>query len=89
MSARVRGTRLEAEVDRCRSECKWKRLGELMPSVRSKDSGMEQFADLLEAEHILETFVEKYSGMLFIKSFNFLFGCHKCMNGKISIDFAS
>ncbi|MFH4975241.1 hypothetical protein AB6A40_001950 [Gnathostoma spinigerum] len=70
MSGKLRGSRLEAEVDRCRSECDWKRLEEVLPFVRAKNSGMEQVGDLLEAELIIETFVEQHSGYLLPKKEN-------------------
>ncbi|VDM44239.1 unnamed protein product [Toxocara canis] len=60
MASKLKGSRLETEVDRCRSECNWKRLGELLPSVRAKNSGMDDhLGDLLEAEFLLESFIEK------------------------------
>lgn len=63
MSSKLKGSRLESEVDRCRSECNWKRLMDLLPAIRSKNSGMENFADLIEGELILEFFVEKHGGI--------------------------
>lgn len=65
MTSKLKGSRLEAEVDRCRSECNWKRLGEILPSIRAKNSGIEHLGDLLEAEYIFETFIEKHSGSFF------------------------
>lgn len=62
MSSKLRGSRLEAEVDRCRSECNWSRLGDLLLSVQSKNSGMQQYGDLLQAEYIIESFVDQNSG---------------------------
>uniref|UniRef100_A0A9J2NR25 Tetratricopeptide repeat protein 7 N-terminal domain-containing protein n=1 Tax=Ascaris lumbricoides TaxID=6252 RepID=A0A9J2NR25_ASCLU len=64
MTSKLKGSRLEAEVDRCRSECNWKRLGEILPSIRAKNSGIEHLGDLLEAEYIFETFIEKHSEFL-------------------------
>lgn len=62
MSSKLKGSRLEAEVDKCRSECNWKRLGDVLLSIRSKNSGMEQVGDLLQAEYIIESFVERSPG---------------------------
>uniref|UniRef100_A0A0N5AL77 TTC7_N domain-containing protein n=1 Tax=Syphacia muris TaxID=451379 RepID=A0A0N5AL77_9BILA len=65
ISFQLKGSRLEAEVDRCRTECNWKRLGELLSAVRQKHGGLdEKVADVLEAEYIIETFVEKRSGFI-------------------------
>ncbi|KAK0416705.1 hypothetical protein QR680_012640 [Steinernema hermaphroditum] len=64
MSSKLKGSRLEAEVDRYRSECNWRRMADVLGWVRSKNSGMEQFADLLEGELILEAFIESQSELL-------------------------
>lgn len=65
MTLKLKGIRLEAEVDKCRAECNWKRLGELLPAIRQKHSGLEEYGDVFEAEYIIETFVEKHSGNYF------------------------
>lgn len=62
MTSKLKGSRLEAEVDKCRSECNWRRLGDLLLSVRSKNSGMQQYGDLLQAEYIIELFIDQSSG---------------------------
>ncbi|CAI4227766.1 unnamed protein product [Auanema sp. JU1783] len=64
MTTKLRGGRLEAEVDRARTEGNWKRLSELLPSVRSKQSGMDEAGELLEAEIVLETFLEQQGEVL-------------------------
>uniref|UniRef100_A0A915PVY3 Tetratricopeptide repeat protein 7 N-terminal domain-containing protein n=1 Tax=Setaria digitata TaxID=48799 RepID=A0A915PVY3_9BILA len=64
MSSKLRGSRLEAEVDKCRSECNWRRLGDVLVSVRSKNSGMQQYGDLLQAEYIIESFIDQNSELL-------------------------
>ncbi|VDK68060.1 unnamed protein product [Litomosoides sigmodontis] len=70
MSSKLRGSRLEAEVDRCRSECNWSRLGDLLLSVQSKNSGMQQYGDLLQAEYIIESFIDQSSELLEPKAEN-------------------
>ncbi|VDM97899.1 unnamed protein product [Thelazia callipaeda] len=70
MSSKLKGSKLETEVDKCRSECNWRRLGDLLLSVRSKNSGMEQYGDLLQAEYIIESFVELNSDVLEPKTDN-------------------
>lgn len=57
--AKLRGSRLEAEIDKCRGECNWARLSDLLPSVRAKNSGVEKLAGLIEGEVSLELFLEK------------------------------
>ncbi|VIO91601.1 Uncharacterized protein BM_BM729 [Brugia malayi] len=64
MGSKLKGSRLEAEVDKCRSECNWRRLGDVLLSVRSKNSGMQQFGDLLQAEYIIESFIDENSELL-------------------------
>lgn len=63
MNPKLKGSRLEAEVDKCRSECNWRRLGDVLFSVRSKNSGMQQYGDLLQAEYIIESFIDQNSGI--------------------------
>lgn len=60
--SKLRGSKLEAEVDKCRGECNWLRLEELLPSIRSKGSGMEKQTSLFEGELELERFIEKQKG---------------------------
>ncbi|CAI5445163.1 unnamed protein product [Caenorhabditis angaria] len=62
--SKLKGSRLEAEVDRVRTDGNWKRLSELLPSVKSKNSGLEDSYDLFQAEIILETFLEQLGEVL-------------------------
>ncbi|VDK61460.1 unnamed protein product [Onchocerca ochengi] len=70
MNPKLKGSRLEAEVDKCRSECNWRRLGDVLFSVRSKNSGMQQYGDLLQAEYIIESFIDQNSEFLESKAEN-------------------
>jgi hypothetical protein len=62
--SKLRGSKLEAEVDKCRGECNWPRLQELIPSISAKGSGIEKQTSLFEGELELERFIEKQRGIL-------------------------
>ncbi|KAJ1366849.1 hypothetical protein KIN20_027628 [Parelaphostrongylus tenuis] len=64
MATKLRGSRLEAEVDRARADGNWKRLSDLLRAMKAKHSGMEDMVDLVEAELELETFLEKLDEVL-------------------------
>lgn len=64
MTTKLRGGRLEAEVDRARADGNWKRLSELLHAMKSKHSGMEEMVELVEAELELETFLEQQGEVL-------------------------
>ncbi|XGW18895.1 hypothetical protein V3C99_003023 [Haemonchus contortus] len=64
MTTKLRGSRLEAEVDRARADGNWKRLAELLHAMKSKHSGMEDMVELVEAELELETFLEQQGEVL-------------------------
>ncbi|KAI6175200.1 Tetratricopeptide repeat protein 7B [Aphelenchoides fujianensis] len=57
--SKLRGGKLEAEVDRCRGECNWQRLAELLPSIKARNSGLEKKTSLIEGELALELFIER------------------------------
>ncbi|KAI6211820.1 Tetratricopeptide repeat protein 7B [Aphelenchoides besseyi] len=57
--SKLRGSKLEAEVDRCRGECNWQRLNELVPSIKARNSGLEKRTSLIEGELALELFIER------------------------------
>lgn len=59
MTSKLRGSRLETEVDKCRGECNWNRLSDLLKSIQSKNSGLEKLSNLIEGELCLETYLEK------------------------------
>ncbi|EFP02544.1 hypothetical protein CRE_02366 [Caenorhabditis remanei] len=57
--SKLKGSRLEAEIDRVRADANWKRLGELLPSVKSKNSGLEDCYEMFQAEIVLETYLDQ------------------------------
>lgn len=40
----------------------WKRFTDLLPSVKSKNSGLEDFYEMFQAEIILETYLDQLGG---------------------------
>ncbi|CAJ0600263.1 unnamed protein product [Cylicocyclus nassatus] len=64
MAVKLRGSRLEAEVDRARADSNWKRLSELLQAMKSKHSGMDDMVELVEAELQLEQFLEQQGEVL-------------------------
>ncbi|CAB3402142.1 unnamed protein product [Caenorhabditis bovis] len=62
--SKLKGSRLETEVDKVRTDGNWKRLSELLPSVKSKNSGLEDSYELFQGEIILETFLEQLGEVL-------------------------
>lgn len=62
MNIKLKGSRLEAEVDKCRGECNWDRLSDLLPAIRVKSSGLESLTNLFEGELLLEKFLEQEQG---------------------------
>lgn len=71
MTSKLRGSRLETEVDKCRGECNWNRLRDLLKSIQAKNSGAEKLGSLIEGELCLETYLEKIPGRSFLKNFIF------------------
>ncbi|CAJ0941898.1 unnamed protein product, partial [Mesorhabditis belari] len=59
MTSKLRGSRLEAEVDRARTESNWRRVTDLLSAVKSKHSGMDAMVEVLEAEALLEQEIER------------------------------
>uniref|UniRef100_A0A1I7UX00 TTC7_N domain-containing protein n=1 Tax=Caenorhabditis tropicalis TaxID=1561998 RepID=A0A1I7UX00_9PELO len=57
--SKLKGSRLEAEVDRVRADANWKRLTELLPSIKSKNSGLEDCYEMFQAEIVLETYLDQ------------------------------
>jgi hypothetical protein len=62
--SKIRGGRLENEVQKCRAECNWSRLRDLLDSISAKNSGIEYMSQLLHAEVLLESFIDQQSAML-------------------------
>jgi hypothetical protein len=59
---KLRGSRLEAEVDRCRVEGNWRRLHEMLPWLRAGNSGMTELAEMIAGEVQLEMFIDQHAG---------------------------
>uniref|UniRef100_A0A8R1HYF0 Tetratricopeptide repeat protein 7 N-terminal domain-containing protein n=1 Tax=Caenorhabditis japonica TaxID=281687 RepID=A0A8R1HYF0_CAEJA len=57
--SKLKGSRLETEVDRVRADANWKRFTELLPSVKSKNSGLEECYEMFQGEIILETYFDQ------------------------------
>lgn len=57
--SRLKGARLENEIDKCRAESNWKRIQELLPQITAKGSGLEHMSNFLYGEWALENFIEK------------------------------
>lgn len=57
--SKLKGSRLEAEIDRVRADANWRRLAELLPSVKSKNSGLEDCYEMFQAEIVLETYLDQ------------------------------
>lgn len=59
MGSKLRGSRLESELDRARTEGNWSRVAELVKAARSRASGLpSHLAKLIEAEAEIELFLE-------------------------------
>ncbi|KAM8921064.1 tetratricopeptide repeat protein 7B isoform 1-T1 [Pelodytes ibericus] len=54
MAARKAGSRLEVEIERCRSECQWERIHELVKQLSVKLISNDDMAELLMGEAKLE-----------------------------------
>jgi hypothetical protein len=63
--SKLKGNKLTDEVNKCRGECNWDRLHELLvSSISAKGSGMEKQTSLFEGELELERFIEKQKGTM-------------------------
>ncbi|GMS88888.1 hypothetical protein PENTCL1PPCAC_11063 [Pristionchus entomophagus] len=59
MGSKLRGSRLESELDRARTEGNWSRVAELVKAAKSRQSGLpSHLAKLIEAEAEIELFLE-------------------------------
>ncbi|GAB1297706.1 Tetratricopeptide repeat protein 7B [Apodemus speciosus] len=54
MATRKAGSRLETEIERCRSECQWERIPELVKQLSAKLIANDDMAELLLGESKLE-----------------------------------
>ncbi|XP_075048305.1 tetratricopeptide repeat protein 7B isoform X1 [Mixophyes fleayi] len=58
MAAKKAGSRLEVEIERCRSECQWDRIHELVKQLSAKLISNDDMAELLLGEAKLEQFLK-------------------------------
>ncbi|XP_069807313.1 tetratricopeptide repeat protein 7B isoform X2 [Dendropsophus ebraccatus] len=59
MAARKAGSRLEVEIERCRSECQWDRIHELVKQLSAKLISNDDMAELLLGEAKLEQYLKE------------------------------
>nr|XP_030130704.3 tetratricopeptide repeat protein 7B isoform X1 [Taeniopygia guttata] len=59
MATRKAGSRLETEIERCRSECQWERIPELVKQLSAKLIANDDMAELLLGESKLEQFLKE------------------------------
>lgn len=60
MAAKVKPSRLEAEIEKCRAECCWQRALEFARQLVHKSPGLEYLVDFILGECRLEEYLEKY-----------------------------
>ncbi|XP_034274204.1 tetratricopeptide repeat protein 7B isoform X1 [Pantherophis guttatus] len=58
MATKKGGSRLESEIERCRSECQWERIPELVKQLSAKLIANDDMAELLLGESKLELFLK-------------------------------
>uniref|UniRef100_A0A914YL17 Tetratricopeptide repeat protein 7 N-terminal domain-containing protein n=1 Tax=Panagrolaimus superbus TaxID=310955 RepID=A0A914YL17_9BILA len=63
MATKLKGSKLEAEVDKCRGECNWEKLNHLITNIRTRNSGAEKLIHLVDGELSLEVFLQKHAGL--------------------------
>ncbi|CAI5764392.1 tetratricopeptide repeat protein 7B isoform X3 [Podarcis muralis] len=59
MATKKGGSRLETEIERCRSECQWERIPELVKQLSAKLIANDDMAELLLGESKLELFLKE------------------------------
>ncbi|XP_030212850.1 tetratricopeptide repeat protein 7B isoform X1 [Gadus morhua] len=59
MTARKSGSRLETEIERCRSECQWDKIPELVRQLSAKLISNDDLGELLLAECKLQTYLKE------------------------------
>ncbi|XP_062037817.1 tetratricopeptide repeat protein 7B isoform X1 [Lepus europaeus] len=60
MATKKAGSRLETEIERCRSECQWERIPELVKQLSAKLIANDDMAELLLGESKLEQFLKEH-----------------------------
>uniref|UniRef100_A0A3B4YJY1 Tetratricopeptide repeat protein 7B n=1 Tax=Seriola lalandi dorsalis TaxID=1841481 RepID=A0A3B4YJY1_SERLL len=59
MTARKSGSRLETEIERCRSECQWDKIPELVRQLSAKLISNDDLGELLQGECKLQTYLKE------------------------------
>ncbi|KAM9355317.1 tetratricopeptide repeat protein 7B isoform 1-T1 [Pholidichthys leucotaenia] len=59
MTAKKSGSRLEAEIERCRSECQWDKIPELVRQLSAKLISNDDLGELLLGECKLQTYLKE------------------------------
>ncbi|XP_075470667.1 tetratricopeptide repeat protein 7B isoform X3 [Ascaphus truei] len=59
MAAKKTGSRLELEIERCRSDCQWERISELVKQLSAKLISNDDMAELLMGEAKLEQYLKE------------------------------
>ncbi|XP_044291573.1 tetratricopeptide repeat protein 7B isoform X5 [Varanus komodoensis] len=59
MATKKGGSRLESEIERCRSECQWERIPELVKQLSAKLIANDDMGELLLGESKLELFLKE------------------------------
>nr|XP_060612765.1 tetratricopeptide repeat protein 7B isoform X6 [Anolis sagrei ordinatus] len=59
MATKKGGSRLESEIERCRSECQWEKIPELVKQLSAKLIANDDMAELLIGESKLELFLKE------------------------------
>ncbi|XP_005109408.1 tetratricopeptide repeat protein 7B isoform X2 [Aplysia californica] len=60
MASKVKVTRLESEIDRCRVECNWKKSVELAKQLTVKSTDLASTVTFLQGEMALEEYIESH-----------------------------
>ncbi|XP_058148453.1 tetratricopeptide repeat protein 7B isoform X3 [Dasypus novemcinctus] len=60
MATRKAGSRLETEIERCRAECQWERIPELVKQLSAKLIANDDMAELLLGESKLEQYLKEH-----------------------------
>ncbi|XP_058911614.1 tetratricopeptide repeat protein 7B isoform X3 [Kogia breviceps] len=60
MATKKAGSRLETEIERCRSECQWERIPELVKQLSAKLIANDDMAELLLGESKLEQYLKEH-----------------------------
>ncbi|KAM8780423.1 tetratricopeptide repeat protein 7B isoform 1-T1 [Rhynchonycteris naso] len=60
MATKKAGSRLETEIERCRSECQWERIPELVKQLSAKLIANDDMAELVLGESKLEQYLKEH-----------------------------